>query len=91
MATRLAHLAERHHLLDSQQIGGRLKRSAVDTAMFLATKIDQANKRHLITSTLCIDVKGAFDNIYKPRLLHPMRKMKLHPRVIRWVNSFLSE
>jgi hypothetical protein len=70
IATRLAHLGERHHLLDSLQIGGRPKRSAVDAALFLATKIDQANIKHLITSTLCIDVKGAFDNIYKPRLLH---------------------
>jgi hypothetical protein len=59
--------------------------------MFLATKIDQANKKHLITSTLCIDMKGAFDKVYKPRLLHTMRKMKLHPNVIRWVDSFLSE
>jgi hypothetical protein len=91
MATRLAHLAEKHHFLDGLQIGGRPKRSAVDAAMLLATKIDKANKKHLITSTLCIDVKGAFDNVYKPRLLHTMRKMKLHPSVTRWVEIFLSE
>jgi hypothetical protein len=90
-ATRLAHLAEKHHLLDGLQIGGRPKRSAVNAAIFLATKIAQANKKDLITSTLCIDVKGAFDNVNKPRLLHTMRKMKLHPSVIRWVNTFLSE
>jgi hypothetical protein len=83
MATGLVHLAERHHFLDSLQIGGRPKQSAVDAAMFLTTKIDQANKKHLITSTLCIDIKGAFDNVYKPRLLHTMQKMKLHPNVIR--------
>jgi retron-type reverse transcriptase len=59
--------------------------------MFLATKVDQANKKHLITSMLCRDVKGAFDNVYKPRLFHTMRKMKLHPNVIRWVDSFLCE
>jgi hypothetical protein len=59
--------------------------------MFLATKIDQANQRDLITSTLRIDVKGAFDNVYKPRLLHTMRNKKLYPSVIRWVDSFLSE
>jgi hypothetical protein len=67
--TRLTHLAENHHLLDSLQIGGRPRRSGVDAAMFLATKIDQANKKHLITSTFGIDVKVAFDNVYKPRLL----------------------
>jgi hypothetical protein len=91
MATRLAHIAERHHLLDSLQIVGRPKRSAVDAAMFLATKIDQSNKRYLITSTFRKDVKGAFDNVCKPRLLHTMRKMKLPLSVIRWLDSFLSE
>jgi uncharacterized protein YbgA (DUF1722 family) len=60
-------------------------------ATFLVTKMDQANKKQLITSTLCMDLKGAFDNLYKPRLLHTMRKMKLHPNVIGWVNTFLSE
>jgi hypothetical protein len=91
MATRLAHLAERYHLLDSLQIGVRPKRSAVNAAMFLATKIDQAHKKHLITFSLYIDVEGAFDNICKPRLLHHMQKMKLHPTVIRWVDAFPSE
>ena len=33
MATRLTHMAERYHLLDRLQIGGRPKRSAVDAAI----------------------------------------------------------
>src|SRR5437588_4027824 len=45
MATRLAHMAEKHHLLQNLQIGGRPKRSAVDAAMFLTTKIDEAKLR----------------------------------------------
>jgi hypothetical protein len=91
MATRLAYMAERHHLLHKLQIGGRPKRSAVDAAMFLTTKIDEANRRNKITSTLCIDVKGAFDNVYKKRLLHTMRTMKLDQKTVRWVDSFLSD
>ena len=74
MATRLAHMAEKNHLLHNLQIGGRPKRSAVDAAMFLTTKIDEANKRNMISSTLCIDVKGAFDNVFKKRLLQTMKK-----------------
>jgi ribonuclease HI len=91
MATRLAYMAERHHLLHRLQIGGRPKRSAVDAAMFLTTKIDEANKRNKTTSTLCIDVKGAFDNVYKKRLLQTMRAMKLDQKTVRWVDSFLSD
>ena len=59
--------------------------------MYLTTIIDEANKRHQTTSTLCIDVKGAFDNVYKERLLQTMRKMKLDQKMVRWVESFLTE
>ena len=76
MATRLTHMAERYHLLDRLQIGGRPKRLAVDAAMYLATLIDEGNRKGKTTSTLCIDVKGAFDNMFKERLLHRMRTMK---------------
>ena len=73
MATRLAHMAEKYNLLDPLQIGGRPKRSAVDAAMYLATLIDEGNKKGKTLSTLCIDVKGAFDNVFKERLLHTMK------------------
>ena len=91
MATRLAFMAEKHHLLHKLQIGGHPKRSAVNTAMYLTTIIEEANKRHQTISTLCIDVKGAFDNVYKECLLQTMRKMKLDQKTVRWVESFLSE
>src|SRR5437588_10068515 len=84
-------MEEKHYLLHKLQIGGRPKRSAVDAAMYLTTVIDEANKRRQTTSTLWIDVKGAFDNVHKERLLQTMRKMKLDQKTVRWVESFLSE
>ena len=91
MATRLTHMAERYHLLDRLQIGGRPKRSAVDAAMYLATLINGGNRKGKTTSTLCIDVKGAVDNVFKESLLHTMRTMKLDQKTTRWVETFLSE
>ena len=91
IATRLAHMAEKYNLLDRLQIGGRPKRSAVDAAMNLATLIDEGNKKGKTLSTLCIDVKGAFDNVFKERLLHTMKTMKLDQKTTRWVETFLSE
>src|SRR5437588_10051777 len=58
--------------------------------MYLTTIIEEANKRHQTTSTLCIEVKGAFHNVYKKHLLQTMRKMKLDQKTVRWVESFLS-
>ena len=91
MATRLAHMAEKYNLQDHLQIGGRPRRSAVDAAMYLATLIDEGNKKGITLSTLCIDVEGAFDNVFKERLLHTMKSMKLDQKTTRWVETFLSE
>ena len=84
-------MAERFNLLDRLQIEGRPKRLAVDAAMYLATLIDEGNRKGKTLSTLCIDVKGAFDNVFKERLLHTMRSMKLDQKTTRWVETFLSE
>ena len=59
--------------------------------MDLATLIDEGNRKGKTTSTLCIDVKGAFDNVFKERLLHTMRTIKLDLKTTRWVETFLSE
>ena len=59
--------------------------------MYLATLIDQGNKKGKTLSTLCIDIKGAFDNVFKERLLHTMRSMKLDQKTTQWVETFLSE
>lgn len=70
MATRLAYLAERYGLLHQWQIGGRPKRSAVDACMLVASIVDEAKRKGKVVSALFMDVKGAFDNVSKDRLMH---------------------
>ena len=65
LAQRLAYLAETTGLLHDSQIGGRLKKSAIDAALLLTSEV-KANKRlYLKTTTLFLDVKGAFDHVAK--------------------------
>jgi hypothetical protein len=59
--------------------------------MLLTSIIDQGKREDKITSTLCIDVKGAFDNVYRQRLLQTLKQMRLNPAITRWVNSFLTD
>src|ERR1700710_2473580 len=91
MASRLSHMAKKHHLLHQLQIGGRPKSSAVDAAMLLTSTVDQGKREGKVTSTLCIDVKGAFDNVFREPLLQTLREMRLNPAITRWVDSFLTE
>ncbi len=63
IATRLAYLAKITDLLHFDQIGGRRKKSAIDTIITLIHDIQVAKQDKKITSALFIDVKGAFDHM----------------------------
>ena len=53
--------------------------------------ITQANNNKKILSILFFDVKGAFDHVSKAHLLDTMQRLHLHPAVIRWTDTFLSD
>lgn len=91
MARRLGYMAERYNLLHKDQFGGRRQRNAVDAAMALAHEVDMAKKPKRMVSALFMDVKGAFDNVSKTRLLGTLSGMGLPQAVINWTNDFLSE
>lgn len=90
IATRLSHLAETHHLLNTHQHGGRPKRNAIDAVAALVNLIEINKKGGLVTSALFLDVKGAFDNVSSSRLLRTLRNLLLPPPLLSWVTSFLS-
>jgi hypothetical protein len=71
LAKRLGALAEvsRNRLLHSSQIGGRAQKSAIDASLLLLNRIQEQKKLGLITSTIFLDVKGAFDHVSQNRLL----------------------
>ena len=77
MANRLAYLSEKHNILHPDQIGGRKQRSAIDAALSLVHDIEMAKSNKLKTSVLFLDVKGAFDNISKVRLINTLTDIRL--------------
>jgi len=77
LARRLGYLAETTDLLHPSQIGGRRKKSAIDAAFLLTDEV-QANKgRGLKTSTLFLDIKGAFNYVVKEQLLGIIYRLRL--------------
>ena len=65
LAQRLSFLAETTSLLHESQIGGRLKKSAIDAALLLTNQVQENKALNLKTSMLFLDVKGAFDHVAK--------------------------
>jgi len=90
IAKRLSNLAEITNLLDNSQIGGRHKKSAIDAALLLVDQIQHQKQRGLVTSTLFLDVKGAFDHVSHNQFLETLKKLRLPISLIAWAKSFLS-
>ena len=90
LAKRLAYLAETTGLLHESQIGGRLKKSAIDAALLLTNEVETNKRLGLKTTTLFLDVKGAFDHVAKNQLLSTLQQLRLPLSLIYWVQSFLT-
>lgn len=92
VAKRLGFLAEKtSKLLHPSQIGGRLKKSAIDAALLLSNIVEENKLSNRITSTLFLDIKGAFDHVVKNRLLSLLKGKGLPVSLISWVASFLND
>ena len=89
LATRLSFLAETSDHLHNEQMGGRKYRAAIDALLFLLHDITQANNNKKILSIL-FDVQGTFDHVSITHLLDTMQRLHLHPAVLSWTDSFLS-
>jgi hypothetical protein len=82
ITTRLTYYVEKYELLHNEQMGGRKQRSAIDAAMCLTHDIQKARNKGLKTTVLMLDIKGAFDNVWKPRLLEMMQSMGISKNII---------
>lgn len=89
LARRLSHLAETTTLLHDSQIGSRLKKSAIDAALLLQNEVEINKANKLKTTTLFLDVKGAFDHVSKNRLIKVLTELRLPLSLISWISSFL--
>jgi hypothetical protein len=84
-------MAEDGPLLHDSQMGGRRKRSAVDTAILLTDLVERNKARKQKSSVVFLDVKGAFNHVAKGRLLQTMRSLGLLQSLIDWTRTFLEE
>lgn len=91
MANRLSAMAEAGPLLHPSQMGGRKKRSAVDTALLLTDFVERNREKGRKSSAVFLDVKGAFDHVAKGRLLQTLIKLRLPYSVVSWTMSFLKQ
>src|SRR5215213_3356834 len=91
LATRLSYYVEKHDLLNKEQMRGRKQRSAIDAVMCLVHDVQNAQSQRLKSTSLMLDVKGAFDNVSRARLLSTMRSLSIADNIIAWTKDFMSK
>jgi hypothetical protein len=93
LAKRLATLTKLpdSDLLYYDQMGGRQKKSTIDCLISLVHDIQVARNQGKQSTTIFIDVKGAFDHVSKNQLLRICLNLGLPKNLIKWILSFLSD
>ena len=77
LARHFSYLAKTTNLLYISQIDSRLYKSAIDIALLLKNKVKVNKTNKLKTTTLFLNIKGAFDHISKNRLIEVLVNLKL--------------
>ena len=88
--TRLYHWLEKNQLLDNVQAGFRKGSRTEDQLFrFVQSAIDgfQDGKS---TTAIFIDLQQAYDRVWRKGLLVKMSNMGIHGRMLKWIQSFLS-
>ena len=92
LARRITFLAEQYGLLPRTHTGGRKGSSTEHAVHLLMEKIWAAWRTpdEPVATLLMLDVSGAYDNVSHERLLHNMRKRRLPPELVGWIQSYLT-
>jgi ABC-type microcin C transport system permease subunit YejB len=91
IAKRLGVLAEITNMIHPTQMGKRNQKSAIDASLLLYNNIQEQRKHGLVTSTVFVDVKGAFDHVFRNTLLAVLAQLGFSLSLISWLFAFLSE
>ena len=87
--TRLQFHIEDRKLIDPEQEGLRKNHSTTNALRFTESIADGFNKG-LATAAIFVDLKGAFDRVWRNGLVHKLHKMGITGRMLRWIQNFLS-
>jgi hypothetical protein len=86
---RLKYYLEKEQLLSPQQAGFRQCYSTEDQATYLSQEVEDAFQENNLVQAVWIDLKKAFDKVWKEGLLWKMRKCKIKGNLYKWTKSYL--
>ena len=88
--TRLQSHIEGMKLMDPEQEGFRKNHSTTNAVLRLTESIADGFNNGLATTAIFVDLKGAFDRVWRNGLIHKLHEMGINGRMLRWIRNFLS-
>lgn len=91
VAERLSYAAETFGLLPANHFGARKRRSTEQALLLLQEQIYKAWRARKVLSLISFDVKGAYNGVFKDRLLQRLRARGIPETLTRWIDAFCSK
>ncbi|KAI7722998.1 hypothetical protein KC353_g1 [Hortaea werneckii] len=91
IAERLSFAVETYGLLPANHFGARKQRSAEQALLLLQECIYTAWRNKRVVSLVSFDVKGAYNGVYKDRLLQRLAARGIPSDLVKWIDAFCSE
>jgi hypothetical protein len=90
VAERISFAVETYSLLPANHFGARKQRSAEQALLLLQGRIYTAWRNKRVVSLVSFDAKGAYNGVYKDRLLQRLQARGIPSDLVNWIDAFCS-
>uniref|UniRef100_A0A093UTM5 RNA-directed DNA polymerase from mobile element jockey n=1 Tax=Talaromyces marneffei PM1 TaxID=1077442 RepID=A0A093UTM5_TALMA len=88
IAERILYAVEEFGLLPINHFGARKRRSAEQALLLLQEEIYKAWRNRKVLSLVSFDVQGAYNGVFKERLLQRLKARGIPDQIVRWIDAF---
>ncbi|RKK06375.1 hypothetical protein BFJ68_g17121 [Fusarium oxysporum] len=90
VADRISYAVETFGLLPTNHFGVRKRRSAEQALLLFQEQVYKTWRNRKVVSLISFDVKGAYNGVFKERLLQRLEARGMPQWLVRWVGAFCS-
>jgi hypothetical protein len=88
VAERISYAVETFGLLSTNHFRARKERFAEQALLLLQKHIYNARRSKKVVSLVSFDIRGAYNGVYKDRLLQRLTARGIPPALVRWIDAF---
>ncbi|KAM6505284.1 hypothetical protein FSOLCH5_15485 [Fusarium solani] len=91
VADRISYAVETYGLLPTNHFGARKRRSAEQALLLFQEQVYKAWRNRKVVSLVSFDVKGAYNGVFKDRLMQRLQARGIPKKLVKWIDAFCSD